>query len=359
MKRISIIILLNVLLASVAFADVFTAGEKVYFSTENNSWWASDGAKLTAYFFNEPGDDAWAGVEATLEEGTLYSIAAPGTNGKTWANIIFVRKADNAASLTDWADVWNQTADIAAQAGDVCFYIGETKEGNNFIGIWGEKPNGGGTPPPPPAEVINATENDLQKNIVIGVTKPAEWAEIYVYFWATGTNGYIKPIEYEGVYACGFDYGEVNVIFLSQSSFPNETPANEDEAKAKLGKQTINIEGITESGCYEIVDATYEEGDSDWGKRRINTASECPFVTLTPPPPPPAAVGSTKDSGINVWVEGNSLKISTETAAQVEIFSVTGQKVFAGTADKTCSVELKQGIYLLKINNLIYKTVIN
>ena len=347
MKRIIFTTLFACLLTSVC-AAVFTAGEKVYYNTnECSGWWTSDGAKPTAYFFNSPTDNAWAGVLAVEEGENVYSIVVPGTAGKTWDNIIFVRKNNVAANLTDWDDVWNQTVDIPA-ALNQCYYFLDAEEGGNKTGYWGEPCNGDSN-----------DELNLEANILVGVKKPAEWTNIYIYYWTNGEAGkFVTPTLYEGVYAFGFDVDEVNIIFTASRPW-----ASSGDDAERLGKQTINIEGLEAHACFEVVAPTYEDGDADWGKRRINSlyGNNCPFETYEPkqpdplePPDPPSALGGATYNGVSVWTENNILKISSENPAQVEIFAVTGKKLFADV-NKTCSVELKQGIYILKINNRIYK----
>ncbi|MDR0871908.1 MAG: hypothetical protein LBN27_00370 [Prevotellaceae bacterium] len=136
MKKIFMFMVANILFASM-YADVFTAGENVYFSTQNNSDWVNYGAKATAYFFNEGADYQWAGVEATKVSGTFYSIPVPGGADKTWTHVIFVRKAPGAASLTDWDDKWSQTVNIEAQTGNRCYYL-NAGTGDNVSGNWGD-----------------------------------------------------------------------------------------------------------------------------------------------------------------------------------------------------------------------------
>ncbi|MDR2823565.1 MAG: T9SS type A sorting domain-containing protein [Prevotellaceae bacterium] len=126
-----------VMCAQGAKADVFTAGQKVYFNTNECSGWWIPGANPTAYFVGSTGfNSTWAGVAAVQVQENFYSIVVPGSAGETYDYVIFARTST--LDVTDWDNqIYNRTADVAAQVGNKCYYLESGTTSYKQNGHWG------------------------------------------------------------------------------------------------------------------------------------------------------------------------------------------------------------------------------
>ncbi|GHT76470.1 hypothetical protein FACS189413_11370 [Bacteroidia bacterium] len=188
---------------------------------------------------------------------------------------------------------------------------------------------------------------EVPSPITIKVKVPVEWTTVSFYYWTIGDGQFVTPTLNGDFYAYTFNREEsVNLIFVNGTEWDTTTPDSEEAAKAKWGKQTINITGITESTCYEITDATYNEGDSDWGKKRVNVA-DCTVTAIS-------AIAYND----NVIVENNVIRALFEGSAKVELYTVGGQLVRSVTAVNGFSQKVQSGAYLLRMNGKTQKLVV-
>ena len=200
-------------------------------------------------------------------------------------------------------------------------------------------------------EVI-VTEFSIGNGITIGVKKPEDWELISFYYWTENETGrFVSPTLYgEDFYVYSFEnQSEINLIFVAGTSFSTDNPTDEEAAKIKWGKQSITLNGIDESRCFQIVDATYETGDDDWGKRRIRSI-ECPFEI-------PNKLNTTKTKTM-INIENRVLNVYFEGIAQIDIFTINGQLIKSEKADAHFETQLNNGVYLLRLNESTHKIVV-
>jgi len=199
-------------------------------------------------------------------------------------------------------------------------------------------------------KTVTVKEFSIGNGITIGVKKPADWENVAIYYWNDATLGaWVIPALYENdCYVYTFENeNEVNIIFVNGNGTGFPTDA---DAIVRLGKQTINIEGIDESMCFEILDATYVDGDYDWGKRRVRS-SDCPFDIQN-------SVNTTEKNGVVFYVENNVLNVSFDGSAQIELFTISGQRIKSQNAQSHFNTHLNSGIYLLRVNGEVSKVVV-
>lgn len=79
---------------------------RLYFNKEAMDWWDSDGAKLSAYFYNTS-TNKFAGI-AKQHSGDTYYVVIP--NG-SWTNVILTRH-NNTTTTPSWDNKWNQTGNL-------------------------------------------------------------------------------------------------------------------------------------------------------------------------------------------------------------------------------------------------------
>lgn len=185
--------------------------------------------------------------------------------------------------------------------------------------------------------------------ITIKVKKPTDWEQISFYNWNNDVAGnFIEPVIEGEWYTHTFTRMDgLNIIFVNGNDWDISEPTTEEEAKIKFGKQTVNIEDIISSTCYQIIEATYVEGDSDWGKRRV---SEVPCS-------PPTNFETTEISNI-ISIKDNSVQVSFDGQAQINLYNVNGQLIHSENAISSFAKQLQNGIYILCINDKTHKLII-
>ncbi len=86
--------------------------------------WTADGARFATWTWGTGVTDSWFDLVAEGHEG-VYRLEVP----EGYANLIFCR-LDGAKTNNDWANVWNQTGDLAVPTGDANhFYISDAGAG--------------------------------------------------------------------------------------------------------------------------------------------------------------------------------------------------------------------------------------
>lgn len=406
MKK-SITLILTVFLCSISYAVDIAEGTKLYL-TPNENWKTAD-ARFAAYFFTNGVGDAWADMTAVGGVADLYELTAP---AGTWAHVIFCRmnpatvennwsnKWNQSSDLTSdgtnnhytvaegtwdagggtWS-VYNpvvasvsltipskvfidETISFSSMSANVTdpvyTYTVKVPESTEFVSAsspYQPLATGTYTFKAEVAESTNASEilaaitEDVLVKVVpdpvtIKVIIPAAWTEIAFYNWNADVSGnFVTPeLLTSGRYSYTFERMDgLNLIFVEGAAWPSD-----EDAATRLGKQTVNIEGITTSTCYEIVDATYESGDPDWGKRLVNTI-DCNEITTT-----------NKVADIDPLLISIQDKINVRFAGirEISIYSVAGQKLYSGTAENEFTYRTKPGVYLLNIDGVCHKVLV-
>jgi len=199
-------------------------------------------------------------------------------------------------------------------------------------------------------EVI-VREFTIGNGITIGVRKPSDWENIAIHYWSGASSGWVIPTFYNDFYVHTFeDADEVNIIFVNSdgTGFPHH--ANDS---IRLGWQTINIERIEESMCFEILDATHVDGDVDWGKRRIRSLADCPFDD-----DPSVNIVDVAESRVIFYVANGVLNVNFEGLAQIELFTINGQLIKSQQVQSHFSTHLHRGMYLLRVNGEVHKVMV-
>ncbi|MDR0831214.1 MAG: T9SS type A sorting domain-containing protein [Prevotellaceae bacterium] len=130
MKKFYFTFLCAILCANSVFADVFTAGQRVCFTTEFD--WTIANAVISACFRNSDSDETFSAVATSLGNNTYYVIV-PGAG--TFSAVTFVRFQDG--STPSWsAGVWNRSPWWpSAEAGKIYNITNSDKD--NPSGSWG------------------------------------------------------------------------------------------------------------------------------------------------------------------------------------------------------------------------------
>ena len=185
--------------------------------------------------------------------------------------------------------------------------------------------------------------------ITISVKLPEGWSSVSLWNWHEGNPGsFVTATPDRSWYRYTFTGLEkVNFIFVNGSEWPqqDQNPTEESE-KVRLGKQTVNIDNITQSLCYEIGEATWE-GDN-WGKRTV-TSVACETV----------GINQTNAGEVSVLAGKGSINAFFEGAATIQLYSVTGtllkETAVVHSFEQT---GLAPGFYIVKINGKASKVLV-
>ncbi len=200
-----------------------------------------------------------------------------------------------------------------------------------------------------PEDILLSDEKEVYvkefvEGITIGVKKPDDWNSISFYYWSESTDGnYATPYEYEEdfyIYIFDESLNKINLVFINGTSFSTRN------------NQTIDITGIEESRCFEIVvvenEEDYEEDERE--KRRVNSIS-CPFDI--------SSNLEKIEAKASVNIQNNLLSVNFPGSAKINLFTITGQIIKSLEVQSEFSTVLQQGIYLLQINGEVHKIIIN
>lgn len=416
MKK-TIIYFVSVLFCLNAFSTNIPPGTKLYLSP---GVWEIAGTRYAAYFF-EGSSDAWVSM-TLVENENMYEVTTPtgtwnnlifcrmngSTTENTWTNKwnqtndLTYDETNNLFSITGWGELGKESPgtwsyysptpiitdpivslvipSVAYSGYEIAFSANSQNVENPVFKFAVKSPNESNyseisSPYTPettgaysfkvevattsePDKILATDEKEVlikefsNSGITIGVKIPDDWDMVSFYYWATGLEGsFVQPVYQDDFYVYSFDgLDEVNLIFVNGTAFPEGTSAN-DEAKLRLGKQSINLEEIDESRCFEIVAATYDDGDPDWGKRRVNS-SECPFEIED------ENYLVTVEQNTFIHVENNLLKVNIDGAAQIELFTVSGQIIRSQQIESQFNLYLNSGAYLLRLNGKTHKILI-
>ena len=390
-----------------AFSADIPEGTALYLTPHTD--WTQDGARFAAYYFGA--EYTWVSMTLVADETDVYEATTPtgtwtnvifcrmngGNAENSWDNDVFwggqtddLVYDDINNHFTATGEPWSKkTTGVWSTYGTptppdptvslnipTSIYLGNeinlsasAQNIENPIFIYSVKTPGSqtfvtATSPYTPSElgtytfkveVENETVSDEKEvlvkefslnGIVIGVKKPDDWDVISFFYWKTGNMGsFVQPVYKDGCYVYTFENtNEVNLIFVNGTDWPTDA-----DDTARLGKQTINVEGIDESQCFEIIAATYEDGDSGWGKRRIRSM-DCPFETENSL--------NYIEANIFMKIDGNMLTVNFDGSKQVELFTISGQLIKSEKADNQFNIHLDKAMYLFRLNGITYKIFI-
>lgn len=131
-------VIISVILAltctgSIYAADITSNGSAIlFFNKEAVSWWDSDNAVMSAYFFKDS-NNKFAGV-AKQYSGNIYYVVIP---SGTWSTVILTRHS-NGTTTPSWDNKWNQTGNITLQTDQN--YISAFSDGSNSATFGTQKP---------------------------------------------------------------------------------------------------------------------------------------------------------------------------------------------------------------------------
>ncbi len=182
---------------------------------------------------------------------------------------------------------------------------------------------------------------EIPEPIVIKVKVPEEWTStISIYNWNNYIEGnFVTTITEEDWHEYVFERVDtINIIFVN----------GEDWELEDNSQQTVDIINITESTCYEVGDITPEEG-FDYGKRTVNVVN-CPKGNPTNIPE--------VESEFFIRVENNNLYVFSQNSSNIKLYTTNGQLLLSKTAVNEFSYILKSGIYMLQIDNEVYKVLV-
>ena len=111
--------------------ECIVPGQTLYLQPNAN--WKEASARFAAYFFNEcENKNTWVSMTDTDADG-IYACEVPEGN---WLNLIFCRM-NGANATNDWANKWNQTADLNGSCGYTLYIVPENNWDNTDDSNWG------------------------------------------------------------------------------------------------------------------------------------------------------------------------------------------------------------------------------
>lgn len=399
-KVLSIVMALS--MAVSLFADV----RRIYCKMEHG-WWYSDGAVVAAHYWGRVGATSWPGVRMTPVDGstTMWYIDLDDTN----THIIFVR-VSGTDPLTDWgaktADltipsdnnnlftinsagpVWGDPGctgawsyyenveptlwvDVATYAflgesvalnarsenvtAPVYTYSVKVPEATDFTPLETNsyKPEALGehtfrvtvAESTAPATVLAEVEKtvmvrELPEPITVKVKVPAEWGTtISLWCWDeydaghwlyTTADGEWYTATLERLYPASF-------IVVNGSDWPS----------GDNSQQTVDVMGITASGCYEV--GAVDEAQQG---KRVVTSVDCGEE-------PGTGTGlDVMESHTTVLADGQGIQATFDGTQRVQLYSVSGQLLHDATCDAAFAYPAAKGIYLLRIGGEAYKVAV-
>ena len=129
LKSIFISLILVMGVANMSAETITSDGTaRLYFNKEGETWWDSDNAVMSAYFFKDS-SNKFAGV-AKQHSGDTYYVFIP---SGTWSTVILTRH-ENGTTTPTWDNKWNQTGDISLSSSSN--YISDFNNSSNSV-TWG------------------------------------------------------------------------------------------------------------------------------------------------------------------------------------------------------------------------------
>lgn len=72
----------------------------------------------------------------------------------------------------------------------------------------------------------------------------------------------------------------------------------------------------------------------------------------------PASFDKFQTSGVKLFTHSSKLQVTTESPERVNIYEVTGRMIYSGMCERTIDIPLEQGIYIVKVGNMVSKCLI-
>ncbi len=218
---------------------------------------------------------------------TVYSIKHPWKDGakESWSYKELTDNGDGTYSIDDYyggagcnwksnkgAEIWigNPTLVGSPAVGDAARFTLSNVDGGGTITI--TKLDGGGD---------GGDSSDPTTNITIRVQIPeglSGWdysVAPNLYYWTTGDGTFAEMTLADGWYSYTVNAATVNFIVVNGSSWE---ALNKDSRR-----QSVNMEGVTTSGCYILGNGTEIEGNGDTWKKTV-TSTDCDGSTPDPKP---------------------------------------------------------------------------
>ncbi len=148
-----------------------------------------------------------------------------------------------------------------------------------------------------------------------------------LYYWITGDGKFAEMTLADGWYSCTVNAATVNFIVVNGSSWE---ALNNDSRR-----QSVNVEGVTASGCYVLGNGTEIEGDGDTWKKTV-TATDCDGSTALDNP-----------EMANIYATNGRI----ENIGTARIYTVTG-------LDVTSLNGSLNGVYIVKVGDKAHKIAV-
>ncbi len=281
------------------------------------------------YFIKHPWKDganeSWSYKELTDNGDGTYSIRdIYGGNGCNW-------KSNKSGEK--WIE--NPTLVGNPAVGDSAIFTLTSTEGDGAITITKiETASSGDTGGETGGETGGDTSGDVTNDITIRVQIPeglSSWEYTVtpnLYYWTTETDGKFEEMTLvDGWYSYTVNAATVNFIVVNGSSW---AALNEDSRR-----QTVDVKGVTASGCYILGNGTEIEGDGETWKKTV-TATDCNGSTALDNP-----------EIANIYATNGRI----ENIGTARIYTVTG-------LDVTSQNGSLHGVYIVKTANTVQKVVV-
>ncbi len=215
---------------------------------------------------------------------TVYSIKHPWKDGakESWSYKELTDNGDGTYSIDDYyggagcnwksnkgAEIWigNPTLVGSPAVGDAARFTLSNVDAGGTITI--TKLDGGGD---------GGDSSDPTTNITIRVQIPeglSGWdysVAPNLYYWTTGVGTFAEMTLADGWYSYTVNAATVNFIVVNGGSWSGDSR-----------RQSVNVEGVTASGCYILGNGTEIEGTGDTWKKTV-TSTDCDGTTPDPKP---------------------------------------------------------------------------
>ena len=148
-----------------------------------------------------------------------------------------------------------------------------------------------------------------------------------LYYWTTGDGKFAEMTLADGWYSCTVNAATVNFIVVNGSSW--------DALSSDSRRQSVDVKGVTASGCYILGNGTEIEGNGDTWKKTV-TATDCNSSTALDNP-----------EMANIYATNGRI----ENIGTARIYTVTG-------LDVTSLNGSLQGIYIVKVGDKAHKIAV-
>ncbi|MCD7973847.1 MAG: hypothetical protein LUG18_14510, partial [Candidatus Azobacteroides sp.] len=170
-----------------------------------------------------------------------------------------------------------------------------------------------------------------------------DWTQVAIWYWGYGNYGEfaVPTLVKEGVYSYTFTrMEEIGVIFVESDGIT--WPADEDY-DTRLGKQTVNVEGITGDACYVVGDQEFPL-DADYAKRTVEACAE--------------AAPAVESYGVTTISNEKKIELNFAGSANVEVYTIGGILLVSQAAEHQFSYPVSEGIYVVRVNDEVLKVLV-